>query len=183
MKVHPTPLAGLFILENNLFSDSRGFFTERFREDRWPPGSPVPRFIQDNFSRSAPRVLRGLHYQTNPAQGKLVTCMRGKIFDVAVDLRRSSVTFGKHFSLVLDGNEPRWLWVPEGFAHGFCVLGDEPADVLYKVNNYYSPAGDRGMHWNDPRLKIPWPIENPLLSEKDERLPGFAAYLEGPIFS
>jgi dTDP-4-dehydrorhamnose 3,5-epimerase len=158
-------IQGPILFQNKVFKDSRGFFCERFKlSDFEILDRP---FVQENFSRSAPRVLRGLHYQFAPAQGKLVTCMKGKIFDVAVDIRRDSKTFGRHVSVVLDGDSPSWFWVPAGFAHGFLNISDSDADVIYKVDQPYGPTGEGAIIWNDSDLAIDWPIKNPLLSDKD----------------
>lgn len=164
------------------FGDARGFFVERFRLDRAAEWGVPDRFVQENFSRSMPGVLRGLHYQFDGPQGKLLTCTRGRIFDVAVDIRPSSRTFGKHCSVVLDGAEPAWFWIPAGFAHGFCVLGEEPADVLYKVDHYYNQKGEGGIRWNDPEFEIPWPTPEPVVSDKDRMLESFADYKKHPAF-
>jgi dTDP-4-dehydrorhamnose 3,5-epimerase len=158
-------------IKSNSFLDSRGYFLESFRESDFISNGINKRFIQDNFSHSIQGTLRGLHYQQNPkAQAKLVFCMRGEIFDVAVDIRKKSPTFGKWIGKILSENNHELLYIPEGFAHGFCVLSDE-ADVLYKVNQEYSPEHDRGILWNDPTINISWPIKNLILSEKDLVLP------------
>lgn len=168
-----TPIPGLLIAEPRVFRDDRGFFLERYREDKLAELGVHEKFVQDNHSRSAPRVLRGLHYQTNPAQGKLVTCVRGRIWDVAVDLRRDSKTYGQHFGIELNETNCISLWVPFGFAHGFCVLGEEDADVFYKVNGYYNAATEGGIAWNDPELKVEWPLKNPIVSARDAALSSF----------
>lgn len=183
MKIISTEIEDVFIIETKIFEDSRGFFTEKFRTDLWQKAGHSEPFIQDNHSRSKPGVLRGLHFQTGPTQGKLVTCIRGEVFDVAVDLRSSSKSYGQHISIVLNANIPKWFWIPPGFAHGFCVLGNEPADVLYKVDGAYSPTGDGGLLWNDPDLRISWPIEKPILSDKDLKLPNFKEYKAKPVFA
>ena len=134
MKVTPLDLPGLVLVELKIFGDVRGFFVERFQLQRFAEQGLPTQFIQDNHSRSGPKVLRGLHYQSQPAQGKLVGVIRGCIWDVVVDIRPESPTFGKHFGLEMSDMNGRMLWIPPGFAHGFCVLGDEPADVLYKVD-------------------------------------------------
>ena len=158
-------------IKSNLFLDSRGYFLESFRESAFISNGINTRFTQDNFSHSIQGTLRGLHYQQNPkAQAKLVFCMRGEIFDVAVDIRKKSPTFGKWIGKILSESNHELLYIPEGFAHGFCVLSDE-ADVLYKVNQEYSPEHDRGILWNDPTINISWPIKNLILSEKDLVLP------------
>tara|TARA_B110000467_G_scaffold164195_1_gene192455 strand:+ start:382 stop:936 length:555 start_codon:yes stop_codon:yes gene_type:complete len=164
-------LPEIISIKSNSFLDSRGYFLESFRESDFISNGINKRFIQDNFSHSIQGTLRGLHYQQNPkAQAKLVFCMRGEIFDVAVDIRKKSPTFGKWIGKILSENNHELLYIPEGFAHGFCVLSDE-ADVLYKVNQEYSPEHDRGILWNDPTINISWPIKNLILSEKDLVLP------------
>lgn len=182
MKITSFNIEGLKLIEFPVFGDSRGFFTERFRKDLFERESLPKEFVQDNFSRSKPMVLRGLHYQFQPAQGKLVTCMSGRILDVAVDIRAGSKTFGQHISVELSGDKPQWLWIPAGFAHGFCVMGNEPADVLYKVDAYWGKGGEGGLHFNDPDLAIDWPVSDPVLTEKDQALQSFASYREGPRF-
>ena len=158
-------------IKSNSFLDSRGYFLESFRESAFISNGINTRFTQDNFSHSIQGTLRGLHYQQNPkAQAKLVFCMRGEIFDVAVDIRKKSPTFGRWIGKILSESNHELLYIPEGFAHGFCVLSDE-ADVLYKVNQEYSPEHDRGILWNDPTINISWPIKNLILSEKDLVLP------------
>ena len=158
-------------IKSNSFLDSRGYFLESFRESDFISNGINTRFTQDNFSHSIQGTLRGLHYQQNPkSQAKLVFCMRGEIFDVAVDIRKNSSTFGKWIGKILSESNHELLYIPEGFAHGFCVLSDE-ADVLYKVNQEYSPEHDRGILWNDPTINISWPIKNLILSEKDLVLP------------
>lgn len=171
MKIHPTPLAGLILVEPKIFGDERGFFQERYRVDKFAELGITETLVQDNHSRSAPKVLRGLHFQTNPNQGKLVGVVRGRIWDVVVDIRKNSPTFGKYFGTELSDKNGLQLWVPFGFAHGFCVLGDEPADVIYKVTGYYNAKTDNGFSWNDPTVNVQWPIENPILSAKDSVLP------------
>ncbi|MCX7945904.1 MAG: dTDP-4-dehydrorhamnose 3,5-epimerase [Hydrogenophilus sp.] len=178
MKAVETALPGVLILEPKVFSDERGYFFESFREERFAEivGRSV-RFVQDNESRSRRGTLRGLHYQVPPrAQGKLVRCVEGAIFDVAVDLRRSSATFGKWFGVELSDNNRRQLWIPEGFAHGFLAL-TEFARVLYKTTDYYAPECDRVVAWNDPVLGIEWPSLGGefLLSEKDRTAPFLSA--------
>ena len=167
------PLPGLVVVEARVFRDDRGFFLERYREDRLAELGIRERFVQDNHSRSAPAVLRGLHFQTDPAQGKLVTALRGRIWDVAVDLRQGSPTYGEHFGIELNETNCLSLWVPFGFAHGFCVLGDQDADVLYKVNGFYNPKTEGGIRWNDESLKIQWPVKQPIVSARDAAMPTF----------
>lgn len=166
------PLPGLAILELKTYRDERGFFVERYRKD-WLEGLGITSLVQDNHSRSAPGVLRGLHYQIDPPQGKLVGVIRGRIWDVVVDLRRGSPTFGKSYGVELSESNGLVLWVPYGFAHGFCVLGDSEADVIYKVTGYYNPKTEGGVRWNDPDLRIEWPVKEPRVSPRDVALPLF----------
>jgi len=161
----------IILIEAKSFSDDRGFFLESFKESVFIENGINTRFVQDNYSRSIKGVLRGLHYQKDPkAQAKLVIVIRGKIFDVVVDIRKDSPTYGKWVGEILSEQNHKFLYIPEGFAHGFCVLSDE-ADVLYKVNQEYSPEHDRGILWNDPEVDIKWPVDKPLLQEKDSQLP------------
>ena len=173
---------GLSIIPLRTFPDARGFFVERFHPRLLTEGLKNTQFIQDNFSRSKPGVLRGLHFQHQMPQGKLITCLRGSIFDVAVDIRSNSPTFGQFETLVLSGDNPAWFWLPPGFAHGFCVLGSEEADVYYKVDQEYNAKGEAGLLWNDEDLKIPWPIKSPILTEKDRSLPTWSEYRKKPVF-
>ncbi len=164
-------LPEVILVEAKSFQDERGFFLESFKESAFNNNGIDTRFVQDNFSHSVKGVLRGFHYQKNPkAQAKLVTALRGEILDVAVDIRKNSPTFGKWVSEILSENNHKLLYVPEGFAHGFCVLSEE-ADVLYKVNNEYSTEHEKGIKWNDPNIGIVWPIDKPILHEKDQQLP------------
>ena len=160
----------VILVEPKLYSDNRGFFFESFKEeDFFSIG--ITKMIQDNFSHSIYGVVRGLHYQKNPkAQAKLVAVFDGKIFDVAVDIRKNSPTYGKWVSEILSCENHKSLYIPEGFAHGFCVLSKE-ADVLYKVSNEYSLENEGGIIWNDPTINIPWSVEKPIISEKDSQLP------------
>lgn len=174
-------ISGPLLITSDVYPDDRGFFTERFRMEEFAQIG-LPPFIQDNFSRSQPRILRGLHCQWDPPQGKLVTVIRGKIFDVAVDLRAQSPTFGKHVAVTLDGDRPQWFWLPPGFAHGFAVLGEEPADVIYKVNAPYNPQGETAVMWNDAELAIDWPVRDPLMSPKDKIAQSFNDYKNNPKF-
>lgn len=170
MKVIQTELPGVLILEPKRFGDDRGFFMEMFHEKRYAEaGIPGP-FVQDNFSRSVKGTLRGLHFQEPNAQGKLVQALAGTVYDVAVDIRRGSPTFGKWVGVELSAENRRQLWVPAGFAHGFCVVS-ESADFHYKCTDFYSPTSERGIAWNDPDLGIPWPVTSPLLSPKDSAAP------------
>jgi dTDP-4-dehydrorhamnose 3,5-epimerase len=167
----PLEIPEVIVVEAKFFEDDRGFFLESFKESDFASNGIPVRFVQDNISHSVKNVLRGLHYQKNPkGQAKLVTAITGKIFDVAVDLRRNSPTFGKWVGEILSDVNHKSLFVPEGFAHGFCVLS-EKADVMYKVSNEYSSIHERGIIWNDPTLDIKWPISKPILANKDFELP------------
>lgn len=170
MKVIPTELPGVLILEPKVFGDDRGFFMEMFHEKRYADAGIRGPFVQDNYSRSAKGILRGLHFQEPQAQGKLVQVLAGAVYDVAVDVRRGSPTFGKWVAVELSTDNRRQLWIPPGFAHGFCVLS-ESADFHYKCTALYSPETERGVLWNDPDLGIPWPVSAPLLSGKDAKAP------------
>jgi len=180
MKVVPVEIKGLALVELKVNGDARGFFIERFQQERFAASGLTTAFVQDNHSRSAPGVLRGLHYQLRPAQGKLVGVVRGRIWDVAVDIRPESPTFGQNFAVELSDMNGRLLWIPPGFAHGFCVLGDEPADVYYKVDAPYTPATEGGISWNDPTLAVAWPVRNPTVSQRDQKLMSFAQYKAAP---
>lgn len=180
MKFANLGLQGMVLIELTARRDDRGFFFERFQVPAFRNAGLPTQFVQDNHSRSLPRVLRGLHYQHTPAQGKLVGVIRGRIWDVSVDIRPDSPTFGQHLGIELSDVNGRLLWIPAGFAHGFCVLGEEPADVLYKADALYNPAGEGGIFWADPELAIPWPIQEPSLSERDRRQPSWAAYRAKP---
>lgn len=181
MQIKPTSIPGLAIVELKVFGDARGFFVERYSEERFEEAGLPTRFVQDNHSRSAPGVLRGLHYQFSPAQGKLVGVTRGRVWDVAVDIRPGSAHYGQHVGVELTGENGKLIWIPPGFAHGFCVLGDEPVDMLYKVTAPYGPKGEGGIRWNDPELNVPWPIDNPTVSERDKSLMTFAEYTANPV--
>ncbi len=163
-------IPGLVLVETRRFADGRGFFAELFKASDFARHGVPAAFVQDNFSHSTHGVLRGLHYQVPPHdQGKLVMTLHGRIFDVAVDIRRGSPTYRRWVGLELSARNGRMLYVPPGFAHGFCVLSDQ-ADVLYKVTAEYAPDCDRGILWNDPQIGIDWPIAQPLLSPKDAAL-------------
>jgi dTDP-4-dehydrorhamnose 3,5-epimerase len=171
--VRETSLPGVLVLEPRVFRDERGFFTETF-STRALEGTGIPHdFVQDNHSRSSRGVLRGLHYQLENPQGKLVHVARGSIFDVAVDIRVGSPTFGKWFGTNLNDENLHSLWVPEGFAHGFLVLS-EVADVIYKCTRLYEGSDDRGVAWNDPRIGIDWPDKHPTVSAKDAEYEGLS---------
>ena len=181
MNITRLDLEGLALIELVIHRDVRGFITERFHLDRFRENGLPTNFVQDNHSRSSPGILRGLHYQYRPTQGKLVGVIRGQIWDVAVDIRPDSPTYGRSLGVELSDVNGRVLWVPPGFAHGFCVLGDESADVLYKVDAVYHPAGEGGIFWADPDLSIPWPMPRPIVSERDQNLPSFAEYRAHPV--
>jgi dTDP-4-dehydrorhamnose 3,5-epimerase len=166
MQFLDTRLVGLFVVEPQLFSDARGYFMETFHEARFRAAGIECRFVQVNQSHSTRGVLRGLHYQIQQPQGKLVQAVRGEIFDVAVDLRRSSRTFAQWEAVKLSEENHRQLYIPAGFAHGFCVLSDS-ADVIYYCSDFYAPQHERTLLWSDPTLAIDWPVRDPIVSEKD----------------
>lgn len=168
MNVSHTPLSGLLLVEPRVFGDSRGFFLETFNAPKYRSKGLPERFVQDNWSRSTKGTLRGLHFQHPVGQGKLVWCVRGAVFDVAVDVRRGSPTFGRWYGVELSDATKKQLWLPPGFAHGFCVLSDE-ADFVYKCTEVYAPQHEQSVLWNDPALGIDWPVEHPTISEKDAR--------------
>jgi dTDP-4-dehydrorhamnose 3,5-epimerase len=180
VKAIPTELPGVLVLEPRVFQDERGFFFESFNRRAFREATNVEaEFVQDNQSFSVRNVLRGLHYQIKQAQGKLVQAIAGEIFDVAVDIRRSSPHFGRWTAVTLSGANHRMLWIPAGFAHGFIVLS-EHALVMYKTTDYYAPAHERTIVWNDPTLAIRWPLEAaPILNEKDRR---GAAFTSAEVF-
>jgi dTDP-4-dehydrorhamnose 3,5-epimerase len=166
MRVIPTALPDVRIVEPRVFRDARGWFFESWNRRTLAGAGLDVDFVQDNHSRSIRGVLRGLHYQVEHAQGKLVRVVVGEVFDVAVDLRERSPTFGRHVALRLSADDPRMLWVPPGFAHGFVVLSDV-AEFLYKTTDYWYPEHERTLLWNDPALGIDWPVADPLLAPKD----------------
>ncbi|MDP5338352.1 MAG: dTDP-4-dehydrorhamnose 3,5-epimerase [Nodularia sp. (in: cyanobacteria)] len=168
MKLIPTEIPDVFLIEPQVFADSRGFFLESYNQQKFTDKLGISvNFVQDNHSASQQNVLRGLHYQIIQPQGKLVRAVVGTIFDVAVDIRKNSPTFGKWVGDELSADNKRQLWIPPGFAHGFLVLS-ETAEVIYKTTDYYAPQGDRTILWNDPDLGINWPIKQPpILSDKD----------------
>lgn len=172
MNVIKTKLEGCVIIEPKVFGDSRGFFKETFQAERYRDAGLMLPFVQDNHSRSTKGVLRGLHFQLTKPQGKLVSCSLGEVFDVAVDLRAGSSTYGQWEGAILSGENHRQFYVPPGFAHGFVVLS-ETADFQYKCTDYYDPCDEGGIMWNDPKVGIKWPLGDiqPLLSEKDKLLP------------
>lgn len=176
MKIVETGIPDVLLIEPQVFGDSRGFFYESYNEKAFAEKTGVnAHFLQDNHSRSAQNVLRGLHYQIQQAQGKLVRVVVGEVFDVAVDIRKSSPTFGKWVGYSLSAENKRQLWVPAGFAHGFLVVS-EVAEVLYKTTDYYAPQHERSILWNDPELAIAWPLSgSPILSGKDQAGKSFQA--------
>jgi len=170
MNIVDTAIPDVKILEPKVFGDERGFFLETFREDWFREHVADVSFVQDNHSKSGQGILRGLHYQTQQTQGKLVRVVAGEVYDVAVDIRKNSPTFGKHVGVLLSGDNKRLLWVPEGFAHGFYVT-TESAEFVYKCTNYYAPEFEQSLLWNEPSLGVQWPLvggSQPLLSPKDE---------------
>jgi dTDP-4-dehydrorhamnose 3,5-epimerase len=174
MKIQQTELPGVLVLEPRVFGDERGFFYESFNAQTFAglAGEGLPTgFVQENHSRSTQRVLRGLHYQLRHPQGKLVTCVHGSIYDVIVDIRVGSPTFGHWVSVALSADVPRYVWIPGGFAHGFCTVSPV-ADVLYKCTALYVPGDDHGVLWSDATLAIPWPVADPVLSPKDLQYAG-----------
>jgi dTDP-4-dehydrorhamnose 3,5-epimerase len=168
-----TKLDGVVLLEPEVHGDARGFMVETFRTDTWAGLGIDVEFVQHNHSRSSKGTLRGLHFQTEPGQAKLVRCPRGKVFDVAVDLRRDSPTHGEWEGYELDDETHRQLFVPAGFGHGFAVLSDV-ADVAYLLSSAYDPATESGIAWNDPEVGVEWPVKAPLLSERDKSAPRLA---------
>ncbi|MFN2298487.1 MAG: dTDP-4-dehydrorhamnose 3,5-epimerase [Anaerolineales bacterium] len=173
MEIHSGAIADILVIQPEVHSDDRGFFLETYRRDALEAAGIRADFVQDNHSHSKKGVLRGLHYQVGRPQGKLVRVAAGEVFDVAVDLRKKSPTFGRWMGEVLSAENARQIWIPEGFAHGFFVLSDR-ADVVYKTTDYYFMKGDRALRWDDPELAIRWPLidgERPILSEKDRNAP------------
>ncbi len=172
MKVADTALPGVRVIEPQVFGDARGFFLESFSARRYREEAGIELdFVQDNVSRSARGVLRGLHFQRTRPQGKLIQVIAGAVFDVAVDIDPRSATFGQHVAVELSADNHRQIWIPPGYAHGFCVTS-EAAIFQYKCTDYYDPADEGGLAWNCPDLAIPWPIRDPILSDKDRRHPG-----------
>jgi dTDP-4-dehydrorhamnose 3,5-epimerase len=165
-----TRIEGLALVEPEVHGDERGFLVETFRDELWRELGIDMQAVQENHSRSGANILRGLHFQTSPGQAKLVRCLRGRIWDVAVDLRRDSPTYGQWEGYELDDEKHRQFLVPVGFAHGFCVLSDV-ADVAYKLSSLYDPATEAGIAWDDPDVGVEWPISQPMLSERDKTAP------------
>ena len=173
MKVHSTRLPGVYLIEPRVFADSRGFFLETWQADRYQAAQIPGPFVQDNHSYSTQGVLRGLHYQLRQPQGKLVYVLQGEVYDVAVDIRRGSPTFGAWVGEILSADNHRQLYIPPGFAHGFCVLS-ETVHFCYKCTDFYAAGDEYGVRWNDPKLGIDWPLQDPLLSERDGQYPELA---------
>jgi len=168
LKFIATSLAGVLIIEPEVFRDGRGFFLETFQQEKYAEGGIDKIFVQDNLSHSTRGTLRGLHYQLKHPQGKLVHVVTGEIFDVAVDIRRGSPTFGQWEGVYLSAENHRQIYVPEGFAHGFCVLSDT-ANVMYKCTDFYTPGDEYGILWSDPVIGIDWPLASAILSDKDSK--------------
>jgi dTDP-4-dehydrorhamnose 3,5-epimerase len=179
MNVSRTRLEGPLLIEPRVFADGRGFFFESFRRDPYGAAGIDADFVQDNHSRSTRGTIRAFHFQADPGQPKLVRVARGRAWDVVVDIRRSSATFGQWESVELDDKRNLQLYVPIGFAHGFCAVSDV-VDLVYKVGTYYDPATERGIAWDDPRLAIPWPTDQPIVSERDRHNPTLAQ-IEGEL--
>jgi len=179
-RVIPTKLEGLVLVEPDVHGDERGFFVETFRIDAWRDLGIDQDFVQHNHSRSRRGVLRGMHFQTVPGQGKLIRCARGRIFDVAVDMRAGSPTLGQWEGFELDDERHRQLFVPIGFGHGFCVLS-EVADVNYLVTSTFDPRTESGFAWNDDQVGIEWPIEDPQVSSRDADAPSFREVVEKAV--
>lgn len=180
--VTPTKLDGVLVIDTKFFTDERGFFIENYHKAIYHANGITDEFVQDNHSRSAHKVLRGLHYQdTTAPMGKLVRCTEGRIFDVAVDLRVSSPTFGQWFGIELTAENMTQLWVPSGFGHGFATLS-EFAQVQYKCSGFYTPSSEGTISWNDPDIGIEWPFSDPVLSKRDMNGMSLAAYRENPAF-
>jgi len=174
MNLIPTSLPGVLIIEPRVFRDERGFFLETYHAQRYREAELDAAFVQDNHSRSTRGTLRGLHWQAERPQGKLVRVLVGEIYDVAVDIRPDSPTFGKWVGVTLSADNFRQAWIPPGFAHGFCVTS-EVAEVEYKCTDFYDPPSERGLIWNDPEVAIAWPIQDPILSERDKKHPRLSA--------
>jgi len=172
MKIYPTPIEGLLVIEPQIFEDERGFFLESYQEDRYREAGITETFVQDNHSRSLKGVLRGMHYQIERPQSQILTVMRGKIYDACVDLRKTSPTFGQWYGVTLCDTGARQLYMAPGIAHGFCVLSDW-ADLHYKVTQKYDAQDEGGLLWNDPEIAIKWPISAPVVSDRDNLFPCF----------
>ena len=181
MKITNTPLSGLIIIDPIIHTDQRGFFFETFQQERYTDLG-IPPFVQDNISRSKQHTLRGLNYQLPRSQGKLIWAIRGAIWDVVIDIRKNSKTFGQSFSIKLNDENHTQFYIPPGFAHGFCVLSNE-ADIYYKCTDFYMPACEHGILWNDPDLNISWPSSQPVLSAKDAKYPPLREIAQEHLFA
>ncbi len=166
MNISATPIEGLLLIEPRIFTDRRGYFMETYNRAKYFEAGIKKDFVQDNFSHSTAGVLRGMHYQLNQPQAKLVYVMHGEVFDAVIDIRKGSPTFGKWYGVVLSAENRRQLYIPEGFAHGFCVLSKE-VDFVYKCSDFYSPGDEHGILWSDIDVGIDWPVKTPVLSDKD----------------
>ncbi len=173
MRFTPLAIPDVLLVEPDVFGDARGYFQETYNQAKYAAGGIPGPFVQDNFSLSRRGVLRGLHFQRRNPQGKLVFVARGEVFDVAVDLRRSSPTFGRWVGCLLNDQNHHQLWVPPGFGHGFCVMSEQ-VEFLYKCTQLYDPSDDCGILWNDPGIGVDWPLADPALSGKDQKLPRLA---------
>jgi len=182
MEFKPRDIPDIILIKPKVFGDERGFFLETYRENLFAEHGINTRFVQDNFSFSRKGTVRGLHYQIEKPQAKLVMVTMGKVLDVAVDLRRNSPTFGKYTSAVLSGENKHLLYIPTGFAHGFAVLSED-AYFQYKCSDYYFPEGERGVRWNDETINIDWGVANPIISDKDKQLPLLEEVPEQDLFS
>lgn len=176
MEIEKTALSGLMVVSLSVQHDARGFFIEHYNKQVFAENGIDYEFVQVNHSHSAPKVLRGLHYQYDPAQAKLVSVLTGAIWDVVVDIRPWSLTYGQSHAIELTASEGTALWVPAGFAHGFCVIGDAPADVYYMTDGHYNPETEGGIKYDDATLNIPWPVDEPIISERDKQLPDWEYY-------
>lgn len=181
MKISETRIPAVKFIEPVVFEDDRGYFFEAYRESVLSEAGITHHFVQDNVSKSYRNTVRGLHYQIQNPQAKLVQCLRGSILDVAVDLRKDSPSFGNFVAFKLSDVSKRMLYIPEGFAHGFSVLSDE-AIVAYKCSDYYNAKGERGVRWDDPTIRVNWDVEKPILSEKDRKLPLLSSIKEEDLF-
>ncbi|MCH2450896.1 MAG: dTDP-4-dehydrorhamnose 3,5-epimerase [Gracilimonas sp.] len=181
MKISETRIPAVKIIEPRVFEDDRGYFFEAYRKSILDEAGIEEEFIQDNVSKSYRNAIRGLHYQIQNPQAKLVQCLRGSVLDVAVDLRQDSPSFGNYVAIKLSDVSKRMLYIPKGFAHGFSVLSDE-AIVTYKCSDYYNAEGERGVRWDDPLIRINWDVSRPILSEKDRKLPLFSSIKEEDLF-
>jgi dTDP-4-dehydrorhamnose 3,5-epimerase len=173
MNIIDLKLKGLKLIKPNIFKDSRGFFLESYNQATYQQHGVAPLFVQDNHSFSQKNTIRGMHYQSEPGQAKLLRVSHGSIFDVAIDIRPSSPTFGQWEGVILDDQNHHQLFIPVGFAHGFCVLSPE-AHVIYKVSSLYNPSTEKGFRWNDPTIQINWPTTTPIVSDRDQTAPLFS---------